>query len=70
MAPNEKPLAVASRIYFGIHYPIQYGVKAKDLGRVHPDWTARFIGYWIMENEDDLKQGPKVTDVPKRQDAN
>ncbi|RYO37781.1 hypothetical protein AA0111_g2178 [Alternaria arborescens] len=69
MARNEKPLEVASRIYFGIHYPIQYGVKAKDLGCVHPDWIARFTEYWKMENEDVFKNGPEVIDDPKGQDA-
>lgn len=69
MARNEKPLEVASRIYFGIHYPIQYGVKVKDLGCVHPDWIARFTEYWKMENEDVFKNGPEVIDDPKGQDA-
>ncbi|EDU42931.1 conserved hypothetical protein [Pyrenophora tritici-repentis Pt-1C-BFP] len=29
---DSEPLSTASRIYFGIHHPIQYNVKVKDLG--------------------------------------
>jgi hypothetical protein len=69
MAENEKPLAVASRINFGIHHPIQYGVKVKDLGCVHPYWIARFTEHWPMEHEDLFKKAPKVIDDSKSQDA-
>jgi hypothetical protein len=58
MNDGEKPLAQASRIYFGIHHPIQYNVKVKDLGYVHPDQIATFLGYWRMEN--DTQQAPEV----------
>ncbi|KAH4177157.1 hypothetical protein HBH98_180920 [Parastagonospora nodorum] len=43
-------LPPASRIRFGIHHPIQYNVKVKDLGYVHPNEVPRFLGYWTMEN--------------------
>jgi hypothetical protein len=59
MNEGETPLSRASRIYFGIHHPIQYNVKVKDLGYVHPDWQVIFLGYWNMEN--DTKQAVEVT---------
>ncbi|KAI4945164.1 hypothetical protein J4E91_008141 [Alternaria rosae] len=61
MNSGERPLATASRIYFGIHHPIQYNVKVKDLGVVHQDWLPTFIGYWNMENISDTQQSNEVT---------
>ena len=69
MIENEKPLAIASRIYFGIHHPIQYNVKVKDLGCVHSDWMATFSGYWKMENTDSPGQGLEVTYDPTNHDT-
>jgi hypothetical protein len=56
----KKPLATASRIFFGIHHPIQYNVKVKDMGYVHPDWMVAFRGYFYMENNVS-QQSPSVT---------
>jgi hypothetical protein len=61
MSDPERPLTQDSRIYFGIHHPIQYNVKVKDLGYVHPDDTARFLGYWAMEVANDTRQAAEVT---------
>ncbi|CAN9433514.1 unnamed protein product [Alternaria alternata] len=61
MNAGERPLADASRIYFGIHHPIQFNVKVKDLGYVHPQWLATFLGYWKMENGAGLEQDLQVT---------
>jgi hypothetical protein len=61
MNTNERPLSIASRIYFGIHHPIQYNVKVKDLGYVHPESMATFSGYWKMENGTTPEQGLEVT---------
>lgn len=52
MDTGAPPLAVASRIYFAIHHPIQYNVKVKSLGYVHPDYLPTFLGYWNQENGD------------------
>jgi len=52
MEENNRPLVSASRIYFAIHHPIQYNVKVKNLGHVHPDYLPTFLGYWNMENND------------------
>ncbi|CAN9457044.1 unnamed protein product [Alternaria alternata] len=61
MSSGEKPLAQASRIYFGIHHPIQYNVKVKDLGVVHQDWLTTFLGYWNMENIAETQQSNETT---------
>lgn len=53
-------LVPASRIYFAIHHPIQYNVKVKSLGYVHPDYLPTFLGYWNQENFDS-QQDPEVT---------
>lgn len=46
--PNP-PLSSASRIYFGIHHPIQYNVKVKDIGYVHPDCLGNFLDSWVAQ---------------------
>lgn len=62
MNKGESPLLEAARIYFGIHHPIQYNVKLKDLGYVHPDWQPTFLGYWNMHRENDTEQAVEVTE--------
>ncbi|KAI4633817.1 uncharacterized protein J4E87_000983 [Alternaria ethzedia] len=52
MEENNKALAYASRIFFAVHHPIQYNVKVKNLGHVHPDYLPTFLGYWNQENSD------------------
>ena len=54
-------LPQASRIYFGVHHTVQFNVKVKDLGYVHPQWMAVFIGYWSMKQGVDTKQDAEVT---------
>jgi hypothetical protein len=61
-------LAAASRIYFAIHHPIQYNVKVKSLGYVHPDYLPTFLGYWNQENFDS-KQDPEVTQSTNNTDG-
>jgi hypothetical protein len=61
MNEGEKPLTQASRIYFGIHHPVLHKVKAKDLGYVLPDDTARFLGYYAMEVANGTRQAAEVT---------
>ena len=60
MTENERPLSTSSRIYFGIHHPIQYNVKVKDLGNVHPSHIPNLKGYWAMENGE-TNQDAEVT---------
>ncbi|KAI4931249.1 hypothetical protein J4E85_003839 [Alternaria conjuncta] len=67
MEENNRALVPASRIYFAIHHPIQYNVKVKNLGHVHPDYLPTFLGYWNQENTDsqddpDVAQNPNNTD--------
>ena len=68
MNQGEHALSRASRIYFGIHHPIQYNVKVKDLGYVHPEWMPAFLGYWNMENGNDTRQAADVTDAAAHAD--
>lgn len=44
-------LAPASRINFGIQYPIQHNVKVKDLGTVCGEDMPYLIGYFRMEKD-------------------
>jgi hypothetical protein len=55
------PLQIASRLYLGIHHPIQYNVKVKDLGHVHPEHIVRLRGYWAAVNQDITNQPIEVT---------
>jgi hypothetical protein len=55
------PLDRASRIYFGIHHPIQKNVKVKDLGRVKPSHVARLRGYWTAVISNITNQAVEVT---------
>jgi hypothetical protein len=61
MSPGERPLSMASRIYFGIHHPIQYNVKVKDLGYVLESCIPNLLGYWNQENGNDTQQAAEVT---------
>ncbi|KAF2823140.1 hypothetical protein CC86DRAFT_263080, partial [Ophiobolus disseminans] len=61
MNEGERPLSTATRISFGIQHPVQYDVKVKDLGYVHPDWMQTLIGYWTMEQGSDMRQAAEVT---------
>jgi len=56
-------LSRASRIFFGIQHPIQYNVKVKDIGYVHPDWMPTFLGYWNQEHGNDTQQPADVTEA-------
>lgn len=69
MNVSEGSLSLASRIYFGIHHPIQFNVKVKDIGHVHPDWLPTFLGYWKMENGKDSQQSPDLTRDPANHDT-
>jgi hypothetical protein len=48
---NHRPMSKAARIRFGIYHPVQYNVKVKDIGYVHPDWMPTFLGYWNTEQD-------------------
>ncbi|KAF7455399.1 hypothetical protein PtrSN002B_011703 [Pyrenophora tritici-repentis] len=53
MTAGENYLQFASRIYFGIHHPIQYNVKVKDVGQVPEEAIPLLIGNWREENRAD-----------------
>ncbi|KAF2868226.1 hypothetical protein BDV95DRAFT_501386 [Massariosphaeria phaeospora] len=58
---GEPAFHIASRIYFGIHHPIQYNVKVKELGDVPPDWVPTLRQYWTSENDQATGQDIDVT---------
>ena len=55
-------LSSASRVFFGIHHSVQYNIKVKELGHVHPDHLPNLLGYWHMENEGETQQPAEVTE--------
>ncbi|KAF2794487.1 hypothetical protein K505DRAFT_242039, partial [Melanomma pulvis-pyrius CBS 109.77] len=61
-AENIQPLDPASRIYFGIHHPIQYNVKVQDVGDVHPRSISFLRGHWNKLNKVVTNQGPEVAE--------
>jgi hypothetical protein len=61
MEAGVAPLHIASRIYFGIHHPIQYNIKVKDLGYVHPDWLSTLLFNWRSMNESETRQPADIT---------
>ncbi|KAH7081321.1 hypothetical protein BKA63DRAFT_206142 [Paraphoma chrysanthemicola] len=61
MAQGEPNLKSASRIYYGIHHPIQYNVKVKDIGHVISKDLPALIGNWKAEDNVDTKQALEVT---------
>lgn len=50
------PLSVASRIYYGIHHPIQYNVKVKNIGCIIDDDLSVLFGNWREEPEAETSQ--------------
>jgi hypothetical protein len=61
MAQGEPNLNKASRIYYGIHHPIQYNVKVKDVGQVLSHHVPDLIGNWKAEDESETRQAHEVT---------
>jgi hypothetical protein len=59
MATGENNLQVASRIYYGIHHPIQYNVKVKEIGQVIKAHIPTLIGNWKEEDNKELDQKQK-----------
>lgn len=51
----------ASRIYYGIHHPIQYNVKVKDIGYLPKAQVPILIGSWREEDNKDTEQASYVT---------
>ena len=49
MSNNVPPLEGASRICFGVHNPIEYNVKVKELGYVPEVHIHLLLHYWSQE---------------------
>lgn len=60
-APNMGPLNPASRIYFGIHHPIQYNVKVQHVGDVQSSHLLNVRRYWNLMNLAGSSQAQEVT---------
>lgn len=60
MTAANETLSKASRIYFGIHHPIQYNVKVKEIGYVQPDYIPTLIGNWKEEDASQSQQDSEV----------
>lgn len=69
-AEGTYPLQKASRIFFGIHHPIQYNVKVKDLGDVLPSDIPNLRGYWRMVNLEPSSQAIDDTATAEGDDEN
>jgi hypothetical protein len=63
MSAKVPKLHIASRIYYGIHHPIQYNVKVKEIGRVLPQHLPILIGNWKAEDEGETQQAAEVTET-------
>jgi hypothetical protein len=61
MSGSHTTLHKASRIYYGIHHPIQYNVKVQDIGYVPRDFIPALIGNWREEDEGDTQQAAEIT---------
>ncbi|CAN9449030.1 unnamed protein product [Alternaria alternata] len=66
MTEYQHPLATACRVYFGIHHPIQYNVKVKDVGIVHGDDLPLLLSYWHST----IYDGPQSDHPDFMQDLN
>jgi hypothetical protein len=72
MVRGEPSLPNASRIYFGIHHPIQYNVKVKEIGYVPEEHVPNLIGAWKEEDRSETTQDFTVTahaEVPEENDG-
>ncbi|KAF2818652.1 hypothetical protein CC86DRAFT_155049 [Ophiobolus disseminans] len=61
MSQDVPALVPASRIYYGIHHPIQYNVKVKEIGYVAQVYVSTLIGNWKNEDDGDTEQSAEVT---------
>lgn len=55
------PLPFDSHIFFRTHIWIQYHIKVKDLGQVHPDWLSALLDNWRSMNRSGTLQPANVT---------
>jgi hypothetical protein len=67
-ASGEPSLGVASRIYYGIHHPVQYNVKVKDIGYVPQEHIPTLIRNWREEDNGSTEQEYDITATGERGD--
>ncbi|KAJ4374887.1 hypothetical protein N0V83_001965 [Neocucurbitaria cava] len=69
MAAGEQAFHTTSRIYYGIHHPIQYNVKVRDKGTVLDEHIPALIGNWKEEDDGEgSRQAPEVTAMAEEPD--
>jgi hypothetical protein len=68
MAHSQTNLDVASRVYYGIHHPIQYNVKVKEIGQVVQSHLPTLIGNWKEEDDAETQQENMVTAAAEAED--
>jgi hypothetical protein len=61
MAAGVPVLDKASRIYYGIHHPVQHNVKVKEVGYVPETHLPNLVGNWREEDDKDTEQESYVT---------
>ena len=69
MAVRGQTLQRASRIYYGIHHPIQFNVKVKEIGYVPHDQIPDLVGNWKEEDERESRQAAVVTETAEDPDT-
>jgi hypothetical protein len=52
MAHGQTDLQIESRIYYGIHHPIQYHLKVKEIGQVVHSHLPKLIGNWEEDDKE------------------
>jgi hypothetical protein len=68
MTEGEPTLHLSSRVYYGLHTPIQYNVRVKDIGQVLPSHVYVLIENW--REEDGFGQGSRYfSRISRRIDA-
>jgi hypothetical protein len=67
MADGAEDLQHSSRVYYGIHHPVQYNVKVKDIGQVLAHHIPALIGNWKEEDDVDGHGHTNVTSQPAAQ---
>lgn len=61
MHDNIPALSLDSRIFFGIHHPIQHNVKSKHLGEVLQEDMPNLMRHWLTNLHGDNTQGTQFS---------
>jgi hypothetical protein len=67
MADGQTQLRAASRIYYGIHHPIEYNVKVKEIGQVIRSHLPTLVRNWKEEDDKDTQQAETITSAAEEE---